>query len=126
MTVDSTAQGRNRQRRRNQPTLRPDRVRRVLDLIEVSPAGWNQGSYASQIMATLCFAGHAVVCAGVSPQGLLRRDDNGHALRAQARAWLGLSTEQANSLFFYGHNFREHPTVEQLKQHVALTTGLTL
>lgn len=73
------------------PEFQAARYRAVVEYIKAHPKEYNQSSWHSACGTTACFAGHAQIMSGKSPnRGTARRD---------ARMWLGLTHYEADYLF---------------------------
>lgn len=118
-------QSTRRRSRRVQLPLDPGRIRAVVAYIERDPRRWNQTTFLSTVMGTQDFVTCAVSIFEGKPIKLLHQKPAGYLIRARARHLLGLTDQQAGLLTFYGHDWLEHPTVQQLKDYITETTGVT-
>lgn len=84
-----------------------ERVNRVLDVIENDLSKWNQQIYINTCGTTACFAGHAYMLS----QGYFFtdfiEDDFDEAEYDEAVNFLGLSEEEAYSIFHWGVHLEE-------------------
>lgn len=126
------------------PTKNKALAQATLDAIEKDLEHWNQSDWSwvpggNICNTTHCFAGYAALQAGAkfSAKGFLAGKNNGWRTKSGHRIEfisefaarkLGLTPAEADSIFFYIHNYDVEPsrpvTFEDLKQRVSEVFGL--
>ena len=102
-------------------------IRAVVAHLALDPAGWNQRSFSGTSVldhrrVAYCFAAWTLILAGHDIEQLLQEDIS--RIPVQVAAMLGLSRRQINQLIMWGVDADPHPTIEQFKEFITVTTGV--
>lgn len=110
-----------------------DRIRQVVAAIEASPQQFDMRLFINECGTTFCFAGWALKLAGEdmdywrseywkNSQETRTPPDSVTRMERKAAEWLGLTTEQAVSLFYFAGVGDD---VEALKDYIEQETGIS-